>query len=257
MVLPSVLWAQSKVIFPKTKHNFIVIAHRGFHIDAPENTIEALKKAIELGVDYVEVDVRSTLEGVPVVMHDANLERTTDGTGKVSTISTVDFQNLKIKDTAINPPTFSSFLMEASGKINLYLDIKDASPEKIISMLDKYQMRERVIIYCSASQVIEWKKLAPSIPVMTSPFPNLKSPTDFESFLLSFPASALDGNIRTYKPDVLNKLTEINVPVWLDVLGKDDNEQGWKMAIDLNINALQTDNPKALIDYLTKNNLRK
>ena len=111
LLFPSLVFCQSKVIFPKTQNNFIVIAHRGNHVDVPENTIESLQKAIEIGVDYVEVDVRSTLEGVPVVMHDANVEQTTDGKGKLSEMSTIDFRNLKIKGTNINPPTLSTFLM--------------------------------------------------------------------------------------------------------------------------------------------------
>jgi glycerophosphoryl diester phosphodiesterase len=254
--LPSVVFAQSKVVFPKTNHPFIIIAHRGFHVDVPENTIESLRKAIELGVDYVEVDIRTTLEGVPVVMHDANLERTTDGKGKVSAISTIDFRNLKIKGTEISPPTFSSFLMEAKGKINLYLDIKEADPEKIISLLDKYQMRERVVIYCSPQQIFQWKKLAPTIPVITSPSSNIKTPFEFEAFTLSFPASILDGSIKTYSPEILQKLTEINIPIWLDTLGDDDNAQGWETAIGFNINALQTDKPKELMEYLLKRSLR-
>lgn len=256
LVIPSVVFAQSKTVFPKTNHPFIVIAHRGFHVDVPENTIESLRKAIELGVDYVEVDIRTTLEGVPVVMHDANLERTTDGKGKVSTTSTIDFRNLKIKGTEISPPTFSSFLMEAKGKINLYLDIKEADPEKIISLLDKYQMRERVIIYCSPQQIFQWKKLAPTIPVITSPSSNIKSPFEFEAFVLSFPASVLDGNIKTYSPEIIQKLTEITIPIWLDTLGDDDTPQGWETAIGLNIRALQTDKPQELLEYLSKRNLR-
>lgn len=256
LVLPSVVFAQSKAVFPKVSNKFIVIAHRGFHVDAPENTLESLRKAIELGVDYVEVDIRTTLEGVPVVMHDANLERTTDGKGKVSATSTVDFRNLKIKGTEISPPTFSSFLMEAKGKINLYLDIKDADPEKIIGLLDKYQMRERVVVYCSPQQIFQWKKLAPTIPVITSPSSNIKSPFEFEAFVLSFPASVLDGNVKTYSPEIIQKLTEINIPIWLDTLGDDDTPQDWETAIGFNIRALQTDKPKELLEYLSKRNLR-
>lgn len=254
--LPSVVFSQSKTIFPKVSNKFIVIAHRGFHADVPENSIESLRKAIELGVDYVEVDIRTTLEGVPVVMHDANLERTTDGKGKVSATSTIDFRKLKIKGTEISPPTFSSFLMEARGKINLYLDIKEADPEKIISLLDKYQMRERVVIYCSPQQIFQWKKLAPTIPVITSPSSNIKTPFEFEAFVLSFPASVLDGNIKTYSPEAIQKLTEINIPIWLDTLEGDDTPQSWEIAIGFNINALQTDKPKELIEYLSKKSLR-
>jgi len=256
LIVPNVVFAQSKTIFPKTNHPFIIIAHRGFHVDTPENTIESLRKAIELGVDYVEVDIRTTLEGELVVMHDANLERTTDGKGRVSAISAIDFKNLKIKDTDISPPTFSSFLMEAKDKVNLYLDIKEADPEKIISLLDKYQMRERVVIYCSSQQIFKWKKLAPTIPVIISPSSNIKTPSDFESYVLSFPTSILDGNIETYSPEILQKLTKNNIPVWLDTLGKDDNPQTWEAAIMLNIKALQTDKPKEMMEYLLKRSHR-
>ena len=256
LVIPSAVFSQSKAIFPKTPNNFIIIAHRGFHADVPENTLESLRKAIELGVDYVEVDIRTTLEGVPVVMHDANLEQTTDGKGNISTVSTIDFRNLKIKGTEISPPTFSSFLMEAKGKINLYLDIKEADPEKIIGLLDKYQMRERVVIYCSAPQVFQWKKLAPTIPIITSPSPNLKTPFELEAFTLSFPISVLDGKIKTYSPEVIRKLAEVNIPIWLDTLGEDDNVQVWESAIGLNVSALLTNKPKELMEYLSKRNQR-
>ena len=59
----------------------IVIAHRGNSARMPENTIEALHSAVELGADAVEYDVRITRDGVPVLMHDATLDRTTSGQG--------------------------------------------------------------------------------------------------------------------------------------------------------------------------------
>ena len=256
LVIPSVVFCQSKIIFPKTNHAVIVIAHRGFHAEVPENTIESLRKAIEIGVDYVEVDIRTTLEGVPVVMHDANIERTTDGKGRVSELSTIDFRNLKIKGTNINPPTFSSFLMEAKGKMNLYLDIKDADPEKIVSLLDKYQMRERVVIYCLPQQVYQWRKLAPTVPVITSPSSNIKTPFEFEAFTLSFPVAILDGTPKVYTKEVIEKLLEINIPIWLDTLNEEDTADTWAKAMSLGIKALQTDKPQELISFLQKNNIR-
>jgi glycerophosphoryl diester phosphodiesterase len=243
-------------VFPKVKNNFVVIAHRGFHAEFPENTIESLRKAIEIGVDYVEVDIRTTLEGVPVVMHDANAERTTDGKGKISEMSTVDFRNLKIKGTDINPPTLSSYLMEAKGKINLYLDIKDADAVRINGLLEKYQMKNNVVIYCSSPQVFEWKKVAPTIPIIVSPPTTAKNPIEFESYVLSFPVSILDGSLKMYDATIINKLSEIHIPVWLDTLNAEDNEESWNAAIALGIKALQTDKPLELISFLQKNNLR-
>ena len=62
----------------------IVIGHRGAALLKPENTLAGWRYAIELGVDCVEGDVRLTRDGHPVILHDATLDRTTNGTGAVS-----------------------------------------------------------------------------------------------------------------------------------------------------------------------------
>ena len=70
----------------------LVIAHRGGAGISPENTLFAFKRAADLGVDVIEMDVRATSDGVLVVIHDADVSRTTDGSGKVSEIT---FEQLK------------------------------------------------------------------------------------------------------------------------------------------------------------------
>jgi len=72
-----------KNIFPSGRFPVIVIAHRGFSGGAPENTISAFKKAIEVGSDMIELDVRFSKDGEIVVIHDETLERTTTGKGRV------------------------------------------------------------------------------------------------------------------------------------------------------------------------------
>lgn len=62
----------------------LVVAHRGNRVGAPENTVAALREAVDLGADAIEFDVRLTRDGVPVLMHDAELDRTTDARGRVS-----------------------------------------------------------------------------------------------------------------------------------------------------------------------------
>ena len=60
-----------------------VIAHRGSSAEAPENTLPAFEAAVRRGADAVELDVRLTADGAPVVIHDETLDRTTDRTGPV------------------------------------------------------------------------------------------------------------------------------------------------------------------------------
>lgn len=72
----------------------MAIAHRGFSAVAPENTIVAFDEAIRLGCQAVELDVRLSADGVPVVIHDDTVDRTTNGTGSVSSLSKVELLRL-------------------------------------------------------------------------------------------------------------------------------------------------------------------
>ena len=62
----------------------LILGHRGAPREAPENTLASLRRALELGVDGVEYDVRACGSGEIVVFHDARLDRTTDGTGPIA-----------------------------------------------------------------------------------------------------------------------------------------------------------------------------
>ena len=77
----------------------ILIAHRGDHSSAPENTIKAFEDAIAHGADYIEVDLRTSSDGKLVVMHDATLDRMTNGTGSVRDYSWKSLSVLKVTDT--------------------------------------------------------------------------------------------------------------------------------------------------------------
>ena len=72
----------------------LVIAHRGQSLDTPENTLEAYRRAIELGTDMIETDVNVTRDGVLVMIHDASLDRTTSGHGPVSGADLADIRGL-------------------------------------------------------------------------------------------------------------------------------------------------------------------
>lgn len=67
-----------------TPPRIFAVAHRGASAYAPENTIAAFDEAVALGAQFIEFDVRLTKDGVPVVIHDATLERTTNGQGNVA-----------------------------------------------------------------------------------------------------------------------------------------------------------------------------
>ena len=86
--------ARAHEFFKQTERRPLVMAHRGGAGLWPENTLYAFERARELGVDVIETDVRSTSDGVLVVIHDAAVERTTDGAGLVSEMTLAELKRL-------------------------------------------------------------------------------------------------------------------------------------------------------------------
>lgn len=72
----------------------LVIGHRGAAGEAPENTLASFRLALEQGADAVELDVHMSADGEIIVCHDATVNRTTDGQGAISTMSTAELRQL-------------------------------------------------------------------------------------------------------------------------------------------------------------------
>src|SRR5262249_47833937 len=99
------------------------IGHRGAAGHAPENTLAAIRRGIALGVNFVEIDVRRTADGVLVVLHDATVNRTTNGKGRVDRLSLQEVKQLNAGDGE-HIPTLEEVLKVAVGKTGLMLELK-------------------------------------------------------------------------------------------------------------------------------------
>ena len=100
----------------------MVVAHRGASIEQPENTIAAFEAAIDAGADAVEFDVRMTVDGHAVVMHDADVSRTTDGNGLVSEMTLEEIRTLGV-------PTLEETLGCLAGRAAADIEIKNLPGE--------------------------------------------------------------------------------------------------------------------------------
>ena len=99
------------------------IGHRGAAGHAPENTVQAIEKAIALGADLVELDVRRSLDGHLVIIHDADVDRTTDGHGAVAELTLAELRRLTIANE-LRIPTLREVLKTAAGYVGLLLELK-------------------------------------------------------------------------------------------------------------------------------------
>jgi glycerophosphoryl diester phosphodiesterase len=110
----------------------LVVAHRGASADYPENTLESFRGAVEAGADAVELDIRLTADGIPVVMHDADVSRCTDGSGFVHDMELAELKKLDAsagRGPRTEVPRLAEVLELVSGKAGVNLEIKNIPGE--------------------------------------------------------------------------------------------------------------------------------
>lgn len=124
----------------------LVIAHRGASAYEPENTLRAIKRALDLGADMVEIDVRATKDDHIVVIHDATVDRTTNGRGYVKDMTLEELKRLNA-GLGERIPTLQEVISLIKGRANLVIEIKvPGIEEKVFKIIDEHKIGEEVIV---------------------------------------------------------------------------------------------------------------
>lgn len=120
----------------------LVVAHRGFSAAYPENTLAAVRAALKLGVDFVEVDVHETRDGELIVFHDYRLKRICGVRGRVRDKTRAELQRLNA-----GIPTLAEVLRTCRGKAKVLIEIKRADPRKVAALVEESEMEREVIVF--------------------------------------------------------------------------------------------------------------
>ena len=246
-------------LLPTTKHKLVIIAHRGSHQKVPENTLAAYENAIIEGADYVEIDLRTTKDGYLVIMHDESTTRMTGKKGLIKDLNYNEIKALKMKstdkeDTAnYNIPDFKSVLNLCKGRINIYLDFKDADVEKTYNLIKEAGMQHHVVVYLNKEeQYGRWKKVAPKVPLMTS-LPDNLNISQLNDLLDKIHLDVVDN---AFNDETVTQMHKRKISVWLDVQSKEEGPATWEHALKQRVEGLQTDHPEKLIKYLEDKGIR-
>lgn len=115
-----------------------IYAHRGASIELPENTLPAFQRAVELGVDGIELDVHLSTDGVPVVIHDSTVDRTTDRTGDVSSFSAAELSTFDAGDGA-GIPSLAEVFDLVGDQLHVDIEVKDTgAADAVLELLAGY-----------------------------------------------------------------------------------------------------------------------
>ncbi len=244
---------------PKTKHKLVVIAHRGSHLKVPENTLAAYENAIKEGADYVEIDLRTTKDGRLVIMHDESITRMTGKKGLVKDLNYSEIKDLKLNPnhkedtTTYRIPEFTSVLNLCKGRINIYLDFKDADVPKTYRLIRHAGMQNNIVVYLNKEeQYGQWKNVAPQVPLMAS-LPDNLDISQLKNLLNKMPLEVVDN---AYDNEKLSLMHKMKIAVWLDVQSKDEGPEKWGQALKQSVDGLQTDHPEKLVKYLEGQGIR-
>lgn len=121
------------------------IGHRGARAYAPENTIKSFEKAIEIGVDAVELDIRKTSDNELVVIHDADIKRTTNGKGLVSELTLKEIKSFSADGEKI--PTLDETLNFLDKKVKVFIELKETGvEEQVLSIVRSKGLEKNVVI---------------------------------------------------------------------------------------------------------------
>ena len=263
----------------------MVVAHRTCWRETAENSISGIEACIALGIDMVEVDVRRTADGVLVLMHDDDVDRTTNGAGRVDQINYSSLAVLRLKPgdgsggpavTSEAPPTLEAALLAARGRILVNLDMKADLYEEALSIARRVGADQSVLIktyLAPGDERLEFtRKLGNALymPVFgqcTGPGARAYCPVSgaegVEAFS-AYPSSAFEvvfGDPEFFREaaataDQLerrawaNTLQPGHAAGLIDADAVRDPDAVWGRLIDLGADIIQTDNPRELAAYL-------
>jgi glycerophosphoryl diester phosphodiesterase len=135
----------------------LIIAHRGWSSRFTENTLPAIRAALNLGVDFVEIDVHETRDGEIVVFHDYRLNRLCGVRGWLRNKTLAE-----LKELNASIPTLAEVLRACRGKARVLIEIKRADPRKVAAVIERCRMTHEVIVF--SMSVAYMKQLAVANP---------------------------------------------------------------------------------------------
>ena len=215
----------------------LIIGHRGASAVAPENTLAAFKAAIAAGADGIEFDVRLSRDGVPVVIHDETLYRTSGVRRRVGEMTVNELNQFDV------PSLAQVFELFESNDLILYLEMKEVDvAEECCQLIEQHRLKDRVIFECfehSALKIIKsidpTFKIAPLFQPPASSILKRALAVDADEIALhhrltnkQFVAKARDAGLKVVT-------WTVDDPAWIE------------RAREFDVHALITNDPAALI----------
>lgn len=273
-------WVMKEVRNPVSQ-NVLVVAHRGDWRNAPENSIQALKNCLAMGVDIMEIDLKMTRDSVLILMHDKTIDRTMTGSGKPDDFTLDSLKKMTLKSPHAGPtghrvPTLEEFMMEAKGKMFINLDKSYPYLKQVYKVLEKTGTLNQVFVNGEKNYVENRKDYGALLSkFIFKPVLHLDRPLaakEVGEYMNEFHPGVIELCFqRDTSHFIYNRkiFTKNKTKIWYNSLwadlcaGHEDDiaveqnkpDESWGWLIQHGAGIIQTDRPKELLEYLRKKKL--
>lgn len=259
-----VVWSQRNVkeikkdLLNSASNTVLVASHRATHNNFPENSIPAIKESIRLGVDILEIDVKVTTDGIPVLMHDGTINRTTTGKGKLEEMSFEQLNQFFLVEKGVTTnykiPTLEETLLLAKGHILVDLDLKTDKLGPILEVIKKTKTEDIVLFFDDDYNSLSFfDKKNKNFMMM----PRAHSLAEADSAIALFQPEVVHIDFSFYTPEVISTIKKHKARVWINALGPADiairsgkEEEALSQLLKNGANIIQTDEPERLLKLL-------
>ena len=247
-----------QLLSPPINGSIYVIAHRGAHFGIPENSLPAYQKAIDLGCDFVEIDIRTTKDNEYVSIHNSTVDAYVEGkTGRVQDMTCTELKELDIgkkigdqwKGTRV--PTFEEILKLCQRKIGIYLDLKDADPLGLIELIKKYNM-EKQVVWCIGGSAHKTIMVVKQDCPDCIPMPDPGEEKNLHKVMVAYQPKVVASVMGRYTKSFGKHVHMRGALVFVDDSEEqiEHLKQEWKKMLHWQVDGIQTDRPEELINFL-------
>jgi glycerophosphoryl diester phosphodiesterase len=237
----------------------LISGHRGGMVPGyPENSIETFENTLQHTPAFFEIDPRLTKDSIIVLMHDVTLDRTTNGSGKVSDFTLAELKKLKLKDkegnvTEFRIPTLEEAIKWSKGKTILNLDKKDVPLEMTADIITRLNAASHVIVTVHPPEQAKFY-LEKNSDIMFSAFiKTMEAFEDYENAGIPWSNVAIayvGPRLKTENQELYRMLHERGVKYMVSTASSDDRledpearKQAWKEIAKAGVDVIESDLP--------------
>jgi len=245
-----------------------VIAHQGGLGLWPQNTLYAFEHALELGVDVLEMDLHATSDGMFVVMHDARVDRTTNGSGRIDSMTLAEVRSLDagyrfqdesgeypFRDQGLQVPMFEEVLSRFVGA-RLVVEMKEFSPESAVElcrMIEESQATDRVLVASFGQESMRaFRGACPKVAtsatsrevVLLHVFRRLHLASLYRGPAVALQVPESSGGLTVVDPGLIELAKELNVAIQVWTI---NDESDMERLLEMGVQGIITDYPNRLL----------